>query len=506
MSLKLFGKNAVIYAIGNVGLRAVAFLLIPLYTHSLAMRDYGLLMTLLLTNEFMLIPMNCGMRLALVRFAKEYEKDNRISALLGTSCFLNVLAGLVVAGVSLTLLVPVFRSVLHSENVYPYICLVCSISLLQSICIHLMDYYRAQNKSVKFMIAGLVSAGILLIASYILLFILHMGTMGALWARIAAYAIILLPISFDIFSKTGIRISFNLIPELARFGFPLVFSMSSELIIVGASVYLLSIFSGLEAVAIYSLGQKLATVLAIALILPFQMSFQPFIFANLDNPNIKKQMSQLLTYLLLAISVASFCILFGSRLLLPYIAPPAYSSAYSVILLLLPGMAFIGIYYFAETLLTTVRQTHIIGLTMTACAVFSVILNYMLIRFLNQYGAIIATNVCYMLAGSSLFIIGRKKFPVPFESRRLCIAIGLFLAVILLNLVLLKVNNSTYYLASIMAVCAIGCVLHFGSFYNEQEKKLFENAVKRVKTNLPGFLRRSGPLDTLSFTQEDDNK
>ena len=74
MSLKLFGKNAVVYAIGNIGLRAVAFMLIPLYTHSLAMRDYGLLMTLLLTNEFMLVPMNCGMRIALVRFARSMKK------------------------------------------------------------------------------------------------------------------------------------------------------------------------------------------------------------------------------------------------------------------------------------------------------------------------------------------------------------------------------------------------------------------------------------------------
>jgi O-antigen/teichoic acid export membrane protein len=213
----------------------------------------------------------------------------------------------------------------------------------------------------------------------------------------------------------------------------------------------------------------------------------------------------LLTYLVFAISGALFCILFGSRLLLPYIAPPAYSSAYSVIILLLPGMAFIGIYYFAETLLTTVRQTHIIGMTMTTCAILAVILNYVLIRYLNQYGAIIATNACYMLAGSSLLIIGRRKFHVPFEAKRLGFAVSSFLAVIILNLALLKVNNSTYYLTSILAVCTIGCIIHFGSFCNEQEKMFLESVVKKVKITLPRFVRRSGPIDNLSLTQEDDN-
>ena len=84
-----------------------------------------------------------------------------------------------------------------------------------------------------------------------------------------------------------------------------------------------------------------------------------------------------------SILVILFSILLGSRILLPLIAPPEYSSAYLVILLLLPGIAFIGIYYFAETLLNEVQKTYVIGLTMTVCAIISVILNYMLIPVMN---------------------------------------------------------------------------------------------------------------------------
>jgi len=481
MSLRLFGKNAVVYAIGNIGLRAASFVLIPLYTHSLSMKNYGLLMTLLLTIQFMLIAMNCGMRPALIRFTKEHEKRDTISTLLGTSCVINLLGGLVITVLSLTFLIPFFRGVLHSENVYLFVFLSCCISLLQSLSVHVMAYYRAQNQSIKFMIAGIVAAVILFVTSYIFLFILRMGITGALLAKVATYSIILLLISFNIFSKTGIRISLALIPKL-RFGIPLVFSMSGELVIIGASIYFLSFLSGLEAVAIYSLGHKLAAMLAIVLILPFQLSFGPYVFANLDSPQVRKQMSQLLTYFVLAISAVSFCILFGSRLLLPFIAPPEYASAFMVTVLLLPAMAFVGIYYFAETLLNAVRKTQIIGLTMTVCAIFSVMLNYVLIRFLNRYGAIIATNVSFVLAGSILLIVGEKKFPIPIERRRLGIAVGLFLAVIILNLALLTVNNSNYYWISIITICVMGCIFHFGSFYNEQEKLLLRNAGEKVKT------------------------
>lgn len=482
MGLKLFGKNTVVYAIGNAGLRAASFLLIPLYTHSLSMKNYGLLMTLLLTIQFMLTVMNCGMRPGLIRFTKEYEKDDRVSALLGTSCFVNLLGGLVVTGLSLTFLTPFFRGVLHSENVYLYVFLSCYISLLQSLSVHVMAYYRAQNQSIKFMIAGIVAAIILFVTSYIFLFVLCMGVTGALLAKVVTYTIVFSLISFDVFSRTGVKVSLALVPKLLRFGIPLVFSMSGELIITGASIYFLSFLSGLEAVAIYSLGYKLASVLAILLILPFQLSFGPYVFANLDSPQVRKQMSQLLTYFVLAISGVSFCILFGSRLLLPFIAPPEYSSAFMVTILLLPAIAFVGIYYFAETLLNAVQKTQIIGLMMAVCAIFSVMLNYTLTQFLGWYGAIIATNVSFILAGLTLLIVGEKKFPIPIEWRRLGIAVGLFLAIIILNLALLAVNNSDYYWISIITICVIGCIFHFGSFYNEQEKLLLKNVGEKVKT------------------------
>jgi O-antigen/teichoic acid export membrane protein len=469
MGLKLFGKNVVVYAIGNVGLRAASFLLIPLYTHSLAIEEYGLLVTLLLTIQFMLIAMNCGMRPALVRFAKEYEKSNHLCDLLGVTCLINIAGGLVVTGAMLTFLVPFFRSVLHRENVHLYLGLSCCVSLLQSLSTHVMSYYRARNEAIKFMIAGIAAAAILFVSSYILLFVVHMGIVGALLAKIATYAVILLVVSLNVLPRTGMRISFSLVPKLMRYGFPLVFSMSGLYIIAGASVYFLSFLSGLETVAIYSLGYKLASVLSIVIVLPFQLSFQPYVFANLESPHIKKQMSQLLTYLALAMSGFSFCLLFGWRLLLPLIAPPEYASAYTVTVLLLPAMASIGMYYFAETLLTAVRKTHIVGLAMGTCTVFSLMLNYILILILGQYGAVIASNVSHISISLALLFIGTRYLPVPIEWRRLGAAGIVFVGVLLLNLVLLPVGNIHYWWVSAVAVCAAGVILLKSRFFHDEE-------------------------------------
>jgi len=489
MNLRLLGKNTIVYAIGNMGLRAASFLLIPLYAHSLPLEDYGMLMTLILSIQIMLVVMNCGMRPALVRFMIQYEKEGRLSDLMGTTTFINLSLGLLVTVASLTVLMPVYKGVLHSDKVVLLVALACCVSLFQSLSILLMSYYRAQNEAVKFMAIGLATAGILLIISYLLLFVTRMGLLGAMIAKTITYAIIILVLSVQVFRKTRARISPTLMRELLRFGVPLTFAMCGYLIIGGASLYFLSLLKGLRAVAIYSLGLKLAQVMTILIILPFQLSFQPMICAELDNPAVKKNTARVFTYLVLAMAFASFAILFGARILLPFIAPPEYASAYMVILLLLPGMAFYGFSSFGECLLNVAQKTHITGCTIAAVTVVSLGLNFLLIQVMGWPGAALATNISYGLSGLGLLAAGLREFPVPIEWKRVRIAsilalsllIGFFLVretslilfgvttlVAALLLVLLLFNFGFFHVEEILVMKDLinGKILKRGSHYN----------------------------------------
>jgi O-antigen/teichoic acid export membrane protein len=450
-------------------LRAASFLLIPLYAHSLSLENYGKLMTLLLSIQLMLIAMNCGMRHTVIRFNKQYEREGRISDLLGTSSFINVLMGLLVTGASLTVLLPLYREVLHSREVALLIGLACCVSLFQSLCIHLMSYYRAQNEAMKFMAVGIACAGTLLVASYILLSVMQMGLFGALLAKIITYALVLLVLSVHIFTKTRVRISLSLVPELLWFGFPLALAMCGHLIIGGASLYFLSLLQGLRAVAVYSLGYKLAQVMSILIILPFHLSFQPLICANLDNPDVRKKTARIFTYLALAMAFALFAILFGARILLPLIAPPEYASAYLVILLLLPGMAFYGFSNFGECLLSVARKTHVTGCTIAAVTVVSLGLNFLLVQFMGWPGAVLATNVSYGLSGLALLAAGLKEYPLPIEWKRVSVAGGVavsFLAGFFMvrdtNLILFGVTA----LASVLLLVLL--LFNYGFFHGEE--------------------------------------
>jgi O-antigen/teichoic acid export membrane protein len=231
------------------------------------------------------------------------------------------------------------------------------------------------------------------------------------------------------------------------------------------------------------------------LVLPFQLSFQPYVFSQLENPEIKKDMARLFSYLMWSVTAGSYCVLLATRLLLPLIAPPEYASAYLVTLLMMPAMAFMGIFYYGETLLKTTQRSYIIGLVVSISAVFSIIANFILVKYFSWYGAMLATNVTLLILGGSLFIMGLKEYPLPMEWRRLRIAAVLFTAIMVINLLLLN-SNLYLYCATQLIVAAVILIATFrSSLLDEREKKftreMFHRFISLFKRTPP---RESGEI------------
>ncbi|MDL1958262.1 MAG: oligosaccharide flippase family protein [Deltaproteobacteria bacterium] len=481
MNLKLFGKNAVIYVIGSIGLRAASFLLIPLYTYSLSISDYGLLITLLLTIQVMIVFMGLGTRTGFMRFAAEYETKNLMGHLLGSSVLINIVGGLILSGVSILFLIPFFQAVLHSGHVSEYIILTCGAAMSQCLCIHILAYYRAKNEGLKFMLASGSAPVLLILMNLVFLLILHQGVKGALMAQIITYGGLWLLVSLNVFSKIGVGISIQLISKLLRFSLPLVFVMSGDLITDASAMYLLSYFGSLEDVAIYSLGYKIAQIAIVAFILPFQLAYEPFIYANINTPGIRLTIAKLLTYLMVGFAFVALIIVFVSRELLSIIAPPEYFSAYLVIFLILPGIAFRGIYYIGESLLYIEKKTYVTGSIVTVFTILSVGLNYLLIPLYGRYGVIVVFNLTLMCTAVLLLILGMKTFPIPLEGKRLVIS-GILLVLFLLLVFLLRETYAHIFYSIIPLIACFSVVfLYFSSFFDKTEKFAIREIIYRIR-------------------------
>jgi len=478
MNLKLFGRNALIYGFGTIFSHGAAFLLIPIYTHSLSMSEYGLLSTLFVTSQFMLILMNLGMRISLVRFATEYEDNNLMGRLLGTSILINLAGGVIMTYISLSFLLPFFRHVLHTDDVRGLIMLTCLSSLMQSLFIHIISYYRAKNEALKFMYANISAAGLMIVSTILFIIVFDFGPKGVLAAQVIAYGAIFYFVLFSLIIKNNMGVSFRLMGRLFQFGFPLIAPQTAQSFMGASTMYLLSYFANLEAVAIFSLGQKLAQIFSIILITPYQLAFQPFIFANLNKPGIKESMSRIFTYFILAAAFVALALLLGIRLVFPWIAPPNYSPAYLLIVLLLPMMVVTGVGHFGESLLNIVQKTYLTGIVIAVCVAISLVLNYTLIPILSWYGAVISLNVSNILIGLFLLVIGLGAFPITLEWRRIAIAVGLLISFLMLSFVVYQKTSVIFYGTTMILALAMGVFLYWANFFNDREKTFIKSALQ----------------------------
>jgi len=472
MSLRFLSTNAAIYAVGNIGARAAIFLLIPLYTHSLSVADFGLLATLQLTIQILGVLIMGGMSTTLLRFATEYEAQGRLNALLGTSILMILLNALVLTAGTILLLPWVFCQVLHTPEVRSYVGLACGAAAAQSLSYHIMSYYRARQDAVRYMITGISTAVLLVGTTFVMVCLLELGVSGALSAMILANLAVFLVVLACAAGGTGLRVSLSLITRLLRFGVPQVCSQSSEMVIGAVGVYFLSYFHGLETVAIYSLGTKLAIILMITTISPFSLAFEPYAFSSVDKPDRKGLITRSLTYLVLAAAFMSACLLVGIRILLPKIAPPEYASAFVAVLLLIPGMVFTGIYYFGQALLNATRRTRVVGVVSSVVAVLSIALNLALIRKFGWQGAAVAFDISSILLGSALTAAGVRHFHLTLEWKRVCVGTGLLAALLLAFFAVRELPVIRFTL-----VCGLTVVLGFllllrYDFFNTDEKLL----------------------------------
>jgi O-antigen/teichoic acid export membrane protein len=470
VKLKSIGQNALVYAAGNIGLRVSSFLMIPLYTHYLSMGDFGLLSTLLLTIQVLMIVMGMGGATSMVRFAREYEDRGEMASLIGGMVAACLSTCLVVSAGVIGFSEPLFRSILHTDQVRLYVSLSCFAAATQSIFIATLSYFRAKNEGGKFTSAALGAALLLLLINWVFLVRCDMGVKGVLIAQIVTYGGMWGVLILRIGLKTGIRFRLQTFRRLVIFGFPLIFAMAGNVATDTSAIYFLSFHRGLEDVAIYSLGYKIASITGIVLILPFELAYEPFVYANKDRPEIQRTISRLLTYLMFCFLFVSLGVVFVFRPLFPFIAPEAYAGAYRVTILMFAGFAFSGFRAVGQSLLHIHNKTSVTGGSILAITLASILFQYLLVPKMGVGGVILIFIFSNLGIGATLMILGIQAFPVPVEKFRIGVAGILFGCCMVISFHLWNRSWFLFYSLPAFAALSIPVLLYRTPFFQADEK------------------------------------
>lgn len=480
MKLKSFSKNTLYYAIGIIIIRFTTFLLIPLYTEFLSKEDYGLLATLLFTTEIIITINDVGMRSAFMRFFSDYQSKNKLNDLIGSSTFINIMVGIILLGVSFFIPASYLSKLFQVEVLENIIILTILVGIFRTLSLNILSYFRAKNQGGNYMIISIVSSILLIISTWIVLKYLRMGINGVLYAQIFTYGLSWLFVLVWVIIKDGLKITKQTSSILFKFGYPLILATSGTMLVNTSGNYFLGAFKSLEDVAVLAVAYKVASIGIMVLIAPFQLAYEPYVFSNKTNPELKNTISKIITFITLAYLLVSLLILYVFRYVINILGNGGYSEAYVLIIFLLPGLGFTALNYIGQSQIHLNNKTKTTGFISFIVTIISIIITYFCTKLFGSFGTAFGINTYLIISGFALFYYGNKEFKVHVETKRINIILVTGLLALTAFYLLSYQTYFVFYLFTTLIIIFILLAIMFSKFLFNNEKQLLLNGFNNI--------------------------
>ena len=196
----------------------------------------------------------------------------------------------------------------------------------------------------------------------------------------------------------------------------------SSWVVDSSDKYVIGILIGSVAVGCYSPGYALGSILLMflspfAVLLPAVL---PEHYEKGDIREVDKYLSYSMKYYLLLTVPAAVGMSVLSKPLLYIITTPEIAlGGYMVTPFVCLGAIFMGMYGITNNIMILEKNTMILGKLWIVVAISNIVLNLLLVPYLNILGAAIATLICYILAFAVTAIASKKTMRLPFNMKEL---------------------------------------------------------------------------------------
>ncbi len=416
-------RNTIILSIGTGLAKIVVFCMMRFYTGILTPAEYGN-GDLIITTASLFVPfVSFGIAEGVFRFLPEYPQEPK--SILSSGFYM-----LTCGCVLFLLLLPFLWAVEAFRDFLPLLWLLTMCSGYHTVC---GQYVRASGDTILFALQGLLNTLLVVVLNIIFLAVLRLGITGyVLSVVIADFCCTLFLIAkCRLFSKLTLHPDKVILRRMLKYSIPLIPTTAFWWITSVSDRYMIVAFLGNEANGIYTVANKLPTLLTLLagiLMQAWQYS------AVCESKSGREEQIRFYTNVWQALFSVMFCaagiMAAGSKLEIMLLADEPYFDAWRYVPLLCAAMLFCTFTSFFGSVYTVTEKSGISFWTSLLGAAVNILLNLMLIpSSLGIYGAAIATFFSYFLV-----------FLVRARSARRWIPFRLFKRLVFLNTLLLAIQ------------------------------------------------------------------
>lgn len=418
--LRNFLKDSIYYGLATCLSRGIGFLLVPLYTHVLSPEAFGSLDLLLAFANLITLTVALEVSQAVQRFYPDTADASEQRRLFSTAFWFSVAAYLgftVLAWLATPVLAPVAMG--RSNLELPF-----RIGLLyvfvNGIYIFLLNQLRCELRSREYSLVSFTATLFTTVTSVLLTLIAGLGLVGLLGAMTIGSAMGL-ALSFSLLrQRVCLQLDAQVLNRMLSFSLPLVPSGLAVFVNTYVDRLLINRLLSTGDVGIYGFAIRIAT-LATFLMVAFQASLTPLLYARYREPDTPAQLARLfrgfVVLALFSIVLLAAC----SRLLVLWLAPAAFAGAELVIPILALALLLAQMYIFAPGPALQAK-TNVFWIVNGSVAFLNIVLNLILIPRFGLPGAAVATAVAAFAGFSTFMAVSQRLYPVPHRWSSLILA------------------------------------------------------------------------------------
>jgi O-antigen/teichoic acid export membrane protein len=417
--IKKIGQHTVIYGIGTLASKSVAFWLLPLYTSYLKPADFGVLGLISITTDIAGTILGGGLAGAMLRFWNKGDDPEERRTCVATALTATLIFGIVGIGLAV-LLSPLLAQIIITDPRYVLALSLGFIGTMFELSLAIpMDFLRARERSTNYVLISFIRGSANMGLTIYLVVGQKMGVEGAIWPNVIIGGLVApVLIIHTLRLVGGFKLSGPLLRAMLAYGLPLVPTVLSLTALTSANRYFLKHYENLTAVGLFSLAATIAAIPQGLVTASFNQVWTFMMFDAVKRKNAAEIIARVLTYYLLVLVYVSLIICALAGDLLRVMAQPAYWSAYTVIPTILLGV----IAYGAASVTSTGFYVHDRTLWRTylvfGAAGLSLLLNIILIPRLHLQGAALATSLAFLALFFATAWLAQKLLPVAWEVRR----------------------------------------------------------------------------------------
>lgn len=468
--LKRLVASGAAYQAAGLLASLLALVTLPLYTRHLTTADYGYAETLLTFVILGSILLRAGVGEALVRFwFDDEDHDRRIALARATTGFV-VLGSTAVLGLGLLASGPLSQLLLGTRDrelmaagllgLWAFTNLEIAYALL-----------RVEERRRAYLAASLTNVLLTVGLTVTLVVGLDAGAVGYVLGNYAASTVVLLGVWWSLRDRVrllpaGVRA--RLAAPLA-FGLPTVPAEATVFLLnVVDRAYLLRVESP-AAAGVYAVAVKLATAVIVA-VRAFQSAWPPLVYSVSDDDEARRLYAFITTLYVLVTGATVAALALLSRQVVDLLAGPDFVTAHEALPWLALGWALYGLNLVLVTIAGRAKVTTRNFPAALAGVAVNVLAMVLLVPPLGIAGAGIALAVAYLVMIAVLHLLTRRLFVVPFEWRRLALAVAILSAVAVSGELLLPTEGAVGWLSRVAWLAWIPVLLLATRFLSAAER------------------------------------